>query len=139
MTETITLPRTGEAPLRFQGELIATANGQFVGTRPTRPNVDWFEVSIYRVTGNSNGPRVSRFVVAVTYRKKLKGIASEQRRATTTDDPAGMFGAFDPLTLVDWPPDAEQFARKRESLRVRVLAQWQQLVSAVLAEFPQEL
>ena len=130
---TITLARTGREPLRFEGTLIASAVGQFVHTKPTRPNRNWLEVAIY-----STPPPV-RFVVAVACFRNLNGHLSEHRRAVVTDDPRGL--------LLEWPwrqmvigyPPGDQFVAKQRRLEEQLSRQWAELLSVALAEFPETL
>lgn len=131
--ETITLDRTGLQPIRFQGRLLATASGQFVGTPPDKPNVDWFEVSIYRCDGE-------RFIVAVTYRRQYKGVTDEERIAEQTDDPARWLADFaaegEPLDMLIGERASPKAQRQLEE---KLQRQFDRLISAVLKEFPEEV
>lgn len=132
--EIIKLERSGQEPLRFRGELLATANGQFVGTPPDKPNVDWFELSLYRIeTGG--------FVVAVTYRRNLRGAGDECRIIDPSPNPAAWLQdyrerrAWLPM-VIGFPPGMEH---KQRRLEERLTRQFDTLVSAVLKNFPQDL
>lgn len=132
--EIITLERSGQEPLRFRGELLATANGQFVSTPPDKPNVDWFELFIYRIEATG-------FVVAVTYRRDFKGALDECRRAGPTDNPTAWLQNFREQQaflkmVIGFPPGLEH---KQRRLEERLTRQFDTLVSAVLKDFPQDL
>lgn len=61
--EKIIVKRTGKAPLRFEGELLADCDSEIMaGNERTR----WFSVRVYRL---SDG----RLVVAITYHSRWRG------------------------------------------------------------------
>ena len=132
--EIIQLERSGQPPLRFRGELLATANGQFVGTPPDKPNVDWFELSIYQ-------PESGGFLIAVTYRRNLRGTQDERRIVEASPNAIAWLQDYrdrrDWLTMViGFPPGLEEKQRRLEDSLTR---QFDQLISAVLKDFPQDL
>lgn len=132
--EIIKLERSGQEPLRFRGELLSTANGQFVGTPPDKPNVDWFELSLYR-------SEAGRFLIAVTYRRNLKGACDEQRMVADAKNPAAWLQDFRERQaflemVIGFPPGLEH---KQRRLEERLTRQFDQLISAILKDFPENL
>jgi len=141
--ELITLERTGKAPLRFNGRLLATANGQFVGTRPNSPNVHWFEISIYLAESELALP----LVVAIVYRKQLKNVSlavhvAEAPSTAIGESPeavARYLESFDPLKLIHGYPPGANFAARQQRLEKMLQIQFGTLVSAVLTDYPATL
>lgn len=132
-TETLTLDRTGQCPLRFRGTLLTTACGQFVQSPKDKPNADYYTVSIYAVA-NSPG----NYVVAINYTKEFRGTQRHQS-AIVTDDPAATLGEFDPLAVLIGFPPHQEYAERQQMLETRVRRQYETLVTAVLREFPETM
>lgn len=60
---TFTLPRTGDRPLQFDGERIASTDSR----QPQGPcNNRWYELGLYRTASN-------KYVVAIGYRTQWQG------------------------------------------------------------------
>jgi hypothetical protein len=123
----ITLPRSGAAPLRFRGELLAESDGE---RRSGREQTRWHELAVYRTAGD-------RYVVRITYRTRYQGEPDVDVALVT--DAAGVAAALeshDPCAAaVGYPPGehyAERQRRLLEDLRRRYAAQ----VSEVLAADP---
>lgn len=135
--EDIELIRTGEAPLRFRGQLLATASGQFVQTTPDRPNADFYSISIYVVNdgADSLGPD---YVIQIVYTKSFRG-TQQHHTVMVTDHPADRLAEFNPLAVViGFPPHAE-YAERQQMLETKCRRQYDLLVSAVLQSFPEKL
>lgn len=58
-----TLRRTGQAPLRFQGELLAEADGEYESGRDFNR---WHELTVYRTRGG-------KYVLRIAYRSAHQG------------------------------------------------------------------
>ena len=132
-TETLTLERTGQCPLRFRGTLLTTACGQFVQSPKDKPNADYYTVSIYAVA-NSPG----NYVVAINYTKEFRGTTGHQT-VLRTDDPAAALGEFDPLAVLIGFPPHQQYAERQQMLETRARRQYETVVTAVLREFPETM
>lgn len=131
--ETITLERTGKAPLRFTGELVQHVSGQFVNTPPLKPNKNWWEIAIYSHPSDS-----PLFIVAITYHNEHRG-HYQHRAVEAADDPAKTIAAYHPLDVLQGFPPGEVFAGRQAHLERTCLAQWDALVGAVLQSFPEDL
>lgn len=132
-TETLTLERTGQCPLRFSGTLLTTACGQFVQSPKDKPNADYYTVSIYAV---ANSP--SNYVVAINYTKEFRGTTCHQT-VMRTDDPAATLSEFDPLAVLIGFPPHQQYAERQQMLETRASRQYETVVTAVLREFPETM
>lgn len=132
MIETITLERTGKPPLSFGGELLTQASGQFVNTKPEKPNDNWWQISIYRLDG------ATEHVVAITYHCEHRG-QYVHRHVVATTDPAAAIAAYRPLDVLQGFPPGEVFAARQADLERRALRQWEAITSAVLTSFPEQL
>lgn len=128
--ETITLDRTGKPPLRFAGTLLTQASGQFVNTKPDKPNDNWWQIAIYQT---ENG-----FVVAITYHNEHRGQYAH-RQVDVADNPAEPIERYDPLAVLQGFPPGEPFAARQADLERRSRRQWETVASAVLAGFPEEI
>lgn len=135
--ETITLERTGQPPLRFDGTLLATACGQFVQNPKDKPNADYFTVSLFEGT-RDEGREPKLFIVQIVYRKDFRG-TTEHHSAIVTGDPAATLSAFDPLDVLIGFPPGEDFAERQTALENKLRRQYDLLVSAVLKDFPETL
>ena len=134
-TETLTLERTGQCPLRFKGTLLTTACGQFVEPPKDKANTDYYTVSIYTVSASS------LFVVAIDYTKELPGRDKSQHHSVfQTNDVSGVLARFDPVpVIIGMPPNVENRADRQALLETKCRRQYQTLVSAVLQSFPETL
>lgn len=139
--ETITLERTGQPPLKFEGTLLTTACGQFVQPPKDKPNADYFTISLYEVRttvrGLASGPGRA-YVVAIEYNKKFRD-TQQHHTAIVTDDPADTLAGYDPLAVLIGFPPGEDFAERQNALESKMRRQYDVLVSAVLRDFPETL
>ena len=126
------LPRTGQAPIKIRGRTIATATGMYFNAKPGKPNVDWWELSIFALD------RPDAYAVAITYKKSHRGQNSEHHTAAITATPATVLQAYDPLKVLVGYPSSERFAAQQRDLEADCVRQYQSLVSTVLADFPEE-
>ena len=126
------LPRTGQAPIKIRGRTMATATGMYFNAKPGKPNVDWWEISIFALD------RPDAYAVAITYKKSHRGQNSEHHTAAVTATPATVLQTYDPLKVLVGYPSSERFATQQRDLELDCVRQYQSLVSTVLADFPEE-
>lgn len=132
-TETITLPRSGHAPLRFTGELIAETDGRAVAGRDHNR---WHTLAVYRTSAG-------RYVVAIGYRTRWEG-ELDRDLALVCGSPADVAEtllAFDPCDGVQGYPAGEAYAAKQARLILDLRQRFEALVSEVLDsdEFAEEI
>ena len=131
--EQIKGPRTGEAPLAFEGELLAEASGRLVGGKGRNR---WHGVEVYRTAGG-------KYVLAIAYRTQWQGEqdhreavvlgsldeAAEQLRATV---PTLHLEGYRTL-LANVSPGRESPYRARQAdLEAQLTRDWQHLAAEVL-------
>lgn len=135
--EPIELERTGKPPLRFNGRLLTSANGQFVEAPKDKPNADFYTLSIYKAAGiHSPSPT---YVVQIVYTKDFRG-TQQHHTAIATDDPAATLGEYNPLAaLIGFPPMVENRDERQHALESKCRRQYELLASAVLQAFPETL
>lgn len=123
----IILRRTGNAPLLFDGELLAESRGE----NARRPH--WHDIRVYRVDGAS-----SRYAVSIAYRSTFEGVAEldEGRIVASLDAVAETLRRYYPLSAY---VGREVFFASPELVRLRemrqrtnVIARYQGQVSDVL-------
>lgn len=110
--ETVTLPRTGDRPVRFTGEEVATATSrQSNGPCQSR----WYELALYRTDSG-------RYVLAIGYRSQWEGELPEDRvyvEDSAAAVAAQLQGAIPELPLLAFPPGA-QYEEKRAYVAERL-------------------
>jgi hypothetical protein len=121
-----TLTRTGDAPLRFEGALVAQAGDCDRGGRElTR----WHELTLYRTEGG-------RHVLAVNFMTRWGG----ERDVSTVeivDSPEAvvdMLRAYDPVTPASPFPPGPAYADKQARLVAGLVSQYQAAVSDLLGQ-----
>ena len=123
-----TLPRTGDSPLTFRGDLIAEADSQ---ARQGPAETRWYELAVYRTAGGS-------YVVAVGFRSRWQG---EQGRNTarvfaTPAEVRAYLRDYDPCDPDCWtgiPPGVHDADRRNAMTRSAVAGAFRGAVSRVLA------
>lgn len=122
--DTITLPRTGDAPLKFAGQLVAeSGDNRFAGREQNR----WHELALYRDNG--------RFVLRVAFRTNWQGEPSYDWAwvCATPAEVRERLREHDPVPeRVGFPP-GEQYAARQQSLEQGLRAQYDATVSELLA------
>lgn len=122
-----TLPRTGDSPLTFRGDLIAEADSQ---ARQGPAESRWYEIALYRTAGGS-------YVVAVGFRSRWQG---EQDRNTarvfaTPAEVRAYLRDYDPCDPELWagiPPGVHDADRRNALTRSAVAGAFRGAVSRVL-------
>ena len=123
--EPVTLQRTGNSPLTFTGELLASANGERqAGKEQNR----WHEVAVYRTGGG-------RYVVSVHYRTRWQGELDHGQAevAETAAEAAAVLRDYDPCGRVQGYPAGDHYAEKQSRLMADLRARYDTLVSEVLS------
>lgn len=126
---TYTLPRSGQAPLRFQGDLLAASNGQWQSGRDwTR----WHELAVYRTARG-------QYVVQIGYRTRYQGeldhdtavvvdSAAEVCQALTNYNPAGVIRGY---------PPGQAYEERQSKLLADVRARYDAQVSEICSAAPE--
>jgi hypothetical protein len=132
---TITLPRTGDSPLRFDGEIIAEAGGkQFAGREQNRYHC----LALYRVAGHDR-----QYVLSIAYHTDWQG---ESHRDTvhvcdSPEDVRRVLREYEPVREgVGFPP-GDQYADRQRRLESQIREQYDACVSEILGgdEFAQTI
>ena len=121
-----TLRRSGQPPLRFQGELIASADGQRRnGCKQDR----WHELAVYRTQGG-------KYVVKIAYRTRWPG-ENDHEAAKVVDDARSVgtaLSTYDPVEFVAGFPASDAYAGKQARLLQDLRLRYDALVSEVTAD-----
>lgn len=122
---TYTLRRSGDAPLRIEGELLAESTSK---SHSGHCQNRWHEAVVYGIDGD-------RYVLAVAYRTVWHG-ELDYHLAVVLGSPAEVARAlrdYDPLAPVSGLPPGEQYAEKQLRLQQAVRAGYERMVSELLA------
>ena len=131
---TFKLQRTGDAPLVFDGELLAEDIGRDPDyipegrpKRSERPPDRWHNIAVYRTSSGA-------FVVSVSYRSTWR--AEPSNDSAVAWRPGGSVRKYlrsiDPCEhVVGYPPD-ERYAEKQRRLRADITARYDAQVSRIL-------
>jgi hypothetical protein len=131
MSQKITLPRSGDAPLTFLGELLAESDGS---GQCGRTNNRWYELEIYRVAGERCG--AGDYVVSIGYRTRWQG-ELDHFQAESCDSPAEVRAAlreYDLVAHVGGYPPGEQYADRQARLLADLRTRYAAQVSAILGD-----
>jgi hypothetical protein len=124
-----TLPRSGRAPLRFQGELLAESEGyRYTGREQTR----WHNIAIYRTAGG-------KYVVSIQYRTRYQG-ETDHDAAEVIAQPSGVEATlreYDPIAIVRGFPANDHYADRQARLQTDIRQRYEAQVSDVLADRPE--
>lgn len=126
------LQRTGDRPLRFVGELVATATSRsFSGPCESR----WYELALYRTESG-------RYVVSIGYRSLWQGELAEDH-VYVEDTPASVAEALRSMTpempLSAFPPGSK-YDEKRTHVARSLRLCYETAVSELLKDIePEEL
>ena len=119
-----TLPRSGQAPLTFNGELIASSEGQQLAGRD---RARWHDLAIYRTTDN-------RYVVGVSYQTIWQGEIGYDI-AEVAENPAAVlrvFRSYNPIVKVWGYPPGPNYADRQKALLAELVLAYESQVSIVL-------
>ena len=123
-TREIILPRSGQAPLKFRGELLAENDGQRVAGREQNR---WHELRIYRAE--------DKIVVAIGYRTRWQG-ECEHDAAEAVDGlgrVAGVLRDYDLESQVGGYPPGPVYAERQQRLLQDLRRRYDQQVSELLS------
>jgi hypothetical protein len=132
-----TLERTGHAPLRFRGVLVSGADSSQWRGGPDK----WYEAGLYRVkcgpAPDRDAAAAGHYVLHVGLRGANPMHQPEHWTAIVDSDPRAAVAAFDPLAGMHPWPDLPRYQTKQTSLERDLRAQWAQLASNLLRNFPE--
>jgi hypothetical protein len=120
----IRLNRTGDAPLRFDGEEVASSDGQRQGGRDRNR---WHDLAVYRVADD-------RYVVAIAYRTQWQGELDHHAAVivATAAEVAQVLRDHDPCGHLAGYPAGPQYADRQVALARDVRSRYETQVSDVL-------
>ena len=129
--DTYTLPRTGDAPLSFQGQLVVSSSSQQPPTKRGRSELEthWHELALY-VTA------AGKHVAAISYRSTWPGELEDHcARVGTLSNCLRWFREYDPTGPVrGFPlPHGPSFARRHSALLDQVEHGYDAALSQLLA------
>jgi hypothetical protein len=124
---TYTLERTGQRPLPFEGELLATVTGD-----PGRAS-RWNALELYRTQAGT-------LLLSIQYHTKRKEESSyySVREAPTMADAEAILMVYDPCDHVQGFPEFNDALKlKQARLFQELRSRYQSLVSELLKQFPE--
>lgn len=118
------LKRSGQAPLAFQGELLAEADGQMVSGKDQNR---WHEVSVYRTEGG-------KYVAAVAYRTRWQGELDRDFAEVVgqAEAVAAVLREYSPTEYVQGYPAGDAYAERQARLFRDLRQRYDALVTEVL-------
>lgn len=125
-----TLPRTGQRPIKFTGELIANSTREPVKAKD-KDKLRYYELSIYKTESE-------KYIAVVVYHTEWEDEEPRQdvMVCETAHEVADVLEDYDSsLNVVGFPP-GQQFAARQERLLDSLRSQYEQQVSEVLAKLP---
>lgn len=124
--DTITLKRTGKAPLRFTGELIKESDG---GSRDANR---WHELAVYRTAKG-------KYVVRIAYRTRWQGELDRDTAEIVAkpNEVAAALEEYDPCSPVGGYPAGEAYADRQARLMNDIRRRYDAQVSELLASSPE--
>lgn len=127
----ITINRTGNAPLAFDGELLAEATSHPGDATNNHLRNRWHDLAVYRTAGG-------RYVAVVTYRTRWQG-EIEHTAAADLDTPADVatwFRAYSPTDHVTGYPLGAAYDAKRQRLHQELTLGYDDALTRLLAADP---
>jgi hypothetical protein len=124
--ESVRLTRTGDAPLAFNGRILADVSGKRLGEGDV-PR--WHDVTIYETAAG-------QYVVAIAYRTTGKGDLGRDTLAVVADrnELRDALKRYDPVAHVQGVPSGPQSAEKQARLVAMMRQQWEGLIALALTE-----
>lgn len=125
----ITLKRTGDRALSFDGEILATASTRGEKSAANR----WHEVAVYETKGGA-------IVVAIQYRTQWEGEVSHDyaEQVATVEAAVTALRGYDPCAYLLGYPLGEHYAQKQERLRAELRLRYEHAISEVLSALEPE-
>jgi hypothetical protein len=133
MNTSYLLPRSGQAPLKFTGEKIASSEGRI---QNGRDHNRWHDLTVYRTAAGA-------YVVQIEYRTQWQG-ECEHAEAIVCSDAAGVedvFRVYDPAQHCQGYPSGAAYDDRQARLVQDLRARYEAQVSEVLTgeEFAEKL
>lgn len=128
--ETITLPRTGDRPLQFEGDEIASADSRMIsGQQANR----WHELALYSTESG-------KYVISVGYRTQWQGELNHDSAIICVDPEAVTeeLKRVNPLAHFVGFPSGGQYAEKQARLERDITARFGAAVSELLSDMTPE-
>lgn len=123
--EKIKIMRTGNAPLAFQGELIAESSGRIAAGKEQNR---WHDIAIYRTAGG-------RYVCAISYHTQWEGeLDHVEAGEVNLSELAEYLRSYDPTAQCQGFPDAPQYAERQARLLTWLRARYDHAVGEILAK-----
>lgn len=125
---TLTLPRSGQRPLRFTGTLLADGDTK----RDSGPcNTRWWAVEVYQT-------EAGRYVLSLQWHTRWQGEQEHDAAFTaeSLDEVAALLERADPLTyLIGFPHSGDgKYAERQRHIEKSLTQAWAALVSEILGE-----
>jgi hypothetical protein len=127
----IQIPRTGDVPLRFTGERIASGTSRRDGAK--HPQKQWYEAELYRTTGG-NYVAHGIYKTEWTNERECHWAAAFDKRYAAVD---WMYN-LEVTDIVIGYPAGPRFAGQQEQLLARLEQQWDALVADLLNQCGKE-
>jgi hypothetical protein len=125
--QTLTLPRTGDVPLQFEGEHLAGVSTQ---TGPGGQDRNrWFEIDLYRTEAGT-------YVLAISYMTLWQGehITSRTILCESTEEVRNELRLYNPLQDVNGYPPGDAYQQKQERLERMLRLDWANAIKELFAE-----
>lgn len=129
----IVLDRTGDRPLAFDGESLATADTQ---TQDGPTSSRWWDLTIFRTEAKpataESPEKLAQWVLAIAYRTRFQGERPTDSVivAKNDDELASLAKQFNPLAgLRGYPPGNDE---RQQALESALLAAWKEGLSNIL-------
>lgn len=122
--KTVNLTRSGQAPLKFEGELIADSAGRWHGSKEQNR---YHDVALYRTSGG-------QYILWVSYVSSWQGELGHDTAAVyaTPGEVGAALRDHDPVKHVaGWPP-LPVYKERQERLHKDITARFKAQVSAIL-------
>jgi arylamine N-acetyltransferase len=133
--QTYTISRTGDVPLKFEGERLAGVSTQQISGKDRNR---WYEVDLYRT-------RVGKYVLKVHYMTLWQGeqFSTHVILCNTTADVRKSLLDFDPMQDVSGYPPGEAYAEKQARLERTLKLDWaagvRELFEGIETEFSETI
>jgi hypothetical protein len=124
-----TLPRSGKAPLRFRGLLLAESDGEW---QAGRDHTRWHDIAVYRTGGG-------KYVVTISLRSRYENEIGYDY-ADIVAEPAqveAVFRGYDPCARVRGYPDGAHYAERNARLMANIRARYDAQVAEILEASPE--
>lgn len=125
-----TIPRTGDAPVVFEGEHLAEVSTRLAAGRERNR---WFEVDLYRT-------QAGKYVLAIDFHTMWQG-EHDTSRVVLCDSPADVraeLTLFNPLEDVGGYPPGDVYAEKQSRLERALFLDWQTAVEELFVGLEEE-